>query len=555
MNKKLLEEISKINFLNSYEVGKTLNEQKDSDIGDILSEQDEPGFKTKSGSIGLNLGGKRNNLRDKQRGGLNANLSYTYSKELDEELSAPTNVIQKMNAELSSSYFYNKLTGEQRQKLGEAFYTALETFLDNPKVIMDKQASRSEKRDIRKLKKFFKKSQRWRFVIDNEIIPEEYKEVPISLIAEVEPSELVDLQSEIRTSLVNKFNTECVAEAVLSTGQSVYIGNNEDGTFNFAQTPKKPLSFIITSEKEDITPIKIKDANVKEKSSYQTIEIPKIVTNFAAGASDPKGELPKIMKSIYDTLYSTDFTYEKPNGDSESKTIKEMIECNRSGGCDVTYKIEVSQMYVTASASNTWSGKDVLLFTLDNAGEHVQGTSDFKEIMSAGGNNTKNANLAKLRGDNLATAVGTQLRKNTDLSITEDIYQKIKTDYEVTDTGGKLDNERTLPNPGQYATFSFSIKVTAIANVRESAESELTGEIANNCIYLQYVGKTGGDLMLDFNVFTTGPMYAQYIDHSGASDYMKLNKMKRRSKGNQRRYARSTGGVPDYKKRRQVYGR
>ena len=39
MNKKLLEEINKINFLNNYEIGKTLNEQRGSDSENILLEK------------------------------------------------------------------------------------------------------------------------------------------------------------------------------------------------------------------------------------------------------------------------------------------------------------------------------------------------------------------------------------------------------------------------------------------------------------------------------------------------------------------------------------
>lgn len=544
MDKKLLEEINKINFLNSYKVGKTLNEQIDVNSENLISEQ-----KTKTFNIGL--GGGRNQLRDKTRGSLNIGGQFTYDKEVDEELTAPANVTQKMNAELSSNPEYNKLTGEQRIKLGEAFYNALDAILDDPKVIISQQTDKSQKRDIRKLKKFFKKAQRWKFVMNNEIVPKEYKSVNLDLVAEVEPEEMTALKTELKTALNNKFDYECVQEVVLSNSQSVYAGNNEDGTFNYTPVTKKPLSLIITTEEKEVTPAKLRDANVKETTATKMIEIPKIETNYAAGSSDPKPFLESTMKTIYDTLYSTKIDYEKPKGDSDSKTIKEMIECNRSGECDVSYRIEIYKIYSEASASNSWTGIDVLDFTHTNDDEFVKKIENIDKT----GNNLKNAALAKKRGDLLVQTVVSKFKQNTDIIVSSDIYDNVDMEYKVTDTGGKLDKDRTLPNPGQYANFTFYVRVTILGNIKVSAESELTGKIANSSISLEYIGKQGGGFDLDLFSYSSGPMYAQYIDRSGASDWMGINKMKRRSKGNQRRYARGTGGTPDYKMRKQVYGK
>jgi hypothetical protein len=549
MDKKLLEEINKINFLNSYKVGKTLNEQSDLSSENLILEINEP--KTKS--FNLNLGGGRNQLRDITRGSLNIGGEFTYDKEVDEELTKPANVTQKMNAELSSFAEYNKLTGEQRIKLGEAFYNALNTILDDPRVYISKQTDKSQKKEIRKLKKFFKKAQRWKFVMNNEVLPEEYKSVDLSLIAEVEPEELTGLKTALQTALTNKFDYECEEDVVLSNSQSVYAGNNEDGTFNYVPVTKKPLSFIITTEEEEVKPAKLRDANVKETKASKMIEIPKIETNYDPGASDPKPFLESAMETIYNTLYSTKIDYEKPKGDSDSKTLKEMIECNRSGECDVSYRIEIYKVYSESSASNTWTGTDVLDVTHTNDDEFVKKIENIEKT----GNNLKNAALAKKRGDLLVQSIVSKFKQNTDIIVSENIYDNVDMYYKVTDTGGKLDNDptKTLPNPGQYANFTFYVRVTILGNIKISAESELTGKIANNVISLEYIGKQGGGFGFSSYSYTTGRMKAQYVDHSGASDWMSASKQRRRNKSNDRDYARRTGTIPAYKQNRKTYGR
>ena len=125
MDKKVLEEINKILFLNSYKIGKTLNEQKLSDSENVLTED----YETKTKNLSLDFGDRRNKLLAKQTGSMDLDLRYTINKEIDEELTAPLNVIQKMNAELGSNYAYNSLSGEQKKLLGESYFNALEAIL------------------------------------------------------------------------------------------------------------------------------------------------------------------------------------------------------------------------------------------------------------------------------------------------------------------------------------------------------------------------------------------------------------------------------------------
>jgi len=62
MDKKVLEEINKILFLNSYKIGKTLNEQKLSDSENVLTED----YETKTKNLSLDFGDRRNKLLAKQ---------------------------------------------------------------------------------------------------------------------------------------------------------------------------------------------------------------------------------------------------------------------------------------------------------------------------------------------------------------------------------------------------------------------------------------------------------------------------------------------------------
>ena len=540
MDKKLLEEINKILFINSYKIGKTLNEQKLTDSEDIITED----YETKTKNLSIDIGNRRNKMLAKQTGSMDLDLGYTINKEIDEELTAPLNVIQKMNAELGSDYAYNSLSGEQKKLLGEAYFNALESILDNPKAYIAKDTSKTDKQFYRKLKKFFKKSQRWGFSIDEVIVPKELKDIAISLYAEAEPEQLESLKTEMDQTLDDKFTNECQVGVVLSKKQDVFAGTDENGGLLFTPVEKSPLTFLFSYQSQNIVAAKIKESTVKKAETYVDIEIPKMQVTFAPGASDPKPFLSSLMKDFNNVIYNTKVDVNVPGGDVETKTIQEMVNCSKTLDCGYSFQVEFTYINVTSSASNTWDGKKKLLYSLTNDGEHTSDCSDIKEIYSAGGDNQLNAQLAGKRGSNLLTAVNAELLKNTDFVVSDKMSKFI--DVEVTDTGGKLDSDptKTLPNPGQYAEFLIRLKVTSSKDIRKPAESELTGEVANRAIVLQYVGG-GSTFRLNMYLDFDDAMYAQYIDRGifGQNGRMRLNRMKRRSKKNLRRSIRK-GSVP-----------
>ena len=546
MDKKVLEEINKILFLNSYKIGKTLNEQKLSDSENVLTED----YETKTKNLSLDFGDRRNKLLAKQTGSMDLDLGYTINKEIDEELTAPLNVIQKMNAELGSNYAYNSLSGEQKKLLGEAYFNALEAILDNPKAYITKETAKTDRKFYRKLKKFFKKSQRWNFAIDEVIVPKELKDIAISLYAEAEPEELESLKTEMDQTLDDKFTNECQVGIVLSKKQDVFAGNDENGGLLFTPVEKSPLTFLFSYQSQNIKAAKIKESSVKKAETYVDIEIPKMQVAFAPGASDPKPFLSSLMKDFNNVIYNTKVDVNVPGGDVETKTIQEMVNCSKTLDCGYTFQVEFTYMNVTSSASNTWDGKDKLLYSLTNDGEHTSDCSDIKEIYSAGGRNFQNAQLAGKRGSNLLTSVNAELLKNADFVVSDKMSKFI--DVEVTDTGGKLDGSRdtsTHPNPGQYAEFSIRLKVTVSKDITKSAESELTGEVANRAIVLQYVGG-GSTFRLNMNLDFDDAMYAQYIDRGifGQNCRMRLGRMRRRSKKNLRRGVRKGSHVKPIKR-------
>ncbi len=268
------------------------------------------------------------------------------------------------------------------------------------------------------------------------------------------------------------------------------------------------------------------------------------------------------MKHIYDTLYKTEITYQTPKKNTETKTIGELIECNRTMSCDMQYKIEITSLNVTSSASNTWTGTDVLKYSLTNDGEYTDildekgekmGGYSYEELVALGGNDSKNALLAKDRANSLANVIKAQLSKNTDVLLGGKFSDQITLDPQVTDTGGQLDSVSGM-KPGQYAEFSLGVSVTAIGSIKRSAQSELTGEIANKCIRLNYIGSNfGWTVKLNWG----DSVKAERINRGvlGGDNWMSYGRMNSRMKQGDRDYARKTNTTPAYKQNRQRYGK
>ena len=389
--------------------------------------------------------------------------------------------------------------------------------------------------------------------MDDEVIPSEYKSVPISVVADVQPEQLTDLKIAIDENLKQDFDNECKSEYVLSNQQQVFAGNDEEGTMSFATIAKPMLSFVFSYQSENIKAAKLRDETKVGVSSFTRVEIPQLQLTFDPGKADATIFKDKVMKHIYDTLYKTEITYQTPKKDTETKTIGEMIECNRTMSCEMQYKIEITSLSVTSSASNTWTGTDVLKYSLTNDGEYTTDCHSYEELVSMGGNDSKNALLARDRANSLANVIKAQLSKNTDVLLGGKFSDQVTLNPEVTDTGGKLDKVSGM-KPGQYAEFSLGVSVTALGAYTKPAQSELTGEIANKCIRLNYIGSNfGWTVKLNWG----DSVKAERINRGvlGGDNWMSYGRMNSRMKQGDRDYARKTNTTPAYKQNRQRYGK
>jgi hypothetical protein len=381
--------------------------------------------------------------------------------------------------------------------------------------------------------------------MDDKTIPKNAKTTKIYVTGEVEPEDLEPLQTSIKNFLNEKMTLELSPENILASEGMVVSGSTEDAIPILEKIPKLPLSFIYTVESENVKTVKTREEQKNRVDSQARIDIPKQAIDYVAGKSDPQPYIADVMTKFYEKLYNTPIDYTNPKTKTkEQKTLKEMIDCNQSGQCGIEFDISFDKLYVISSASNTWTGDDVLDFSHDNDGTEVEYWNSLDKI----GNNLKNQQLAKARGDKMGTAVYAKLKQNPDLIIPEDPQDLIEAEYRVTDTGGKIDKSRTLPNPGQYCEFTVFLNITTYATNVLPAVSEMSGKLSNQCIRLEYIGgrkKMGMDLdfWIDINFEWGGGMKAQYVDGNKHFGWMRMSKHKRRRKTTHRQGVRSGSHV------------
>ena len=168
-NKKILEEIARISFITNYDPSKVVSEQK----------VKKGGF-----TIGGQFGEKDFNIRGRQRSASTAALSFDYEKELDKGLDTAGDVLSKMLNEIDDDIF-KKLTPETKNMFAEGFYNAIEGLIAGQKV------NKEDKDAVKKIRKFFKKSQRWQFTTQS--LPEEVETVKVSVNSTGDISTLEEL--------------------------------------------------------------------------------------------------------------------------------------------------------------------------------------------------------------------------------------------------------------------------------------------------------------------------------------------------------------------------
>ena len=143
-HENILKEVKRILFLTEYDPKKVINEQPP---------------ERKSFNLGTMFGNKEFNFRGKQRDPGSINFGFSYDKELDEDLNTVGDVMSKMNSELGIDEEYKKLPYNTKYMLATGFFNAITTLVNGQKL------PKEDRQEVKKIKKFFKKSQRWKFNI------------------------------------------------------------------------------------------------------------------------------------------------------------------------------------------------------------------------------------------------------------------------------------------------------------------------------------------------------------------------------------------------------
>ena len=482
--KQILEEIKRFSFMTNYDPSK------------VISEQDEKG----GFSIGADLFGNEFNMRGIQRSPTKISAGFEYDKELDKELNTAGDVLAKMTSEIEDEDF-QKLPVETKNILAEGFYNSIQAVIDGQAI------NKENKKELQKLRKFFKKSQRWGFSVQSP--GDEVEQVKLSIKSSGDLSTLEGL-NRVMVEEVNNLNVANSQEGtILSTEGSYFYYDKKENDVSSNKIKKPILSALFARASKPLTTKELSPENTYITHNSFEIVVPKIPGKYAAGSSDPKLFISDMMKTILGKLYETSVSFGDFHDDPPI-TVKEMIECG-SGDCDSVYTINIVGASIISSASNTWVNDEILDFTHKNDGTKVKEFSS----LSRKGNNVKNMKLAKERANKLIQTVLTDVSKTPGIKLSEsfDWGGDIEMEVRVTDTGGKIDKTKTseFPNPGQYSEILIDFSVTKSKQRTRASVNQLKGEITQKIIVLKYTGRKGGGFDIDFSLIPGSKEKSMYL--------------------------------------------
>ena len=489
--KNINEELNHIKYLFGYKKGKVLSEQE----YPVTTEDttDDPNYVTKSKNLKIKGPGKDFNWIGKQRSPGELNLNFRYSKQIDKGLDTVGDVLQKMSLECAGGGF-DSLPADYKTKLAEGYFNAIEQFANNVKV------TGYEGKLKRRLKKFFKKSQKWKFSIvdltaenmSGKIKATKLDKLDIDMPASTDPTLLAEFQEMVDTSLDVMLENNTKPEIILGTEASLFRFLDSDEITETEVSEVLPFNknrlqtfYGYVSQKIDR-----KERTPELEESYttdQNIQTSPIPLSYPAGASDPSSYMTGIMNTIYNEIYKKSVNYNSPDG-QKTLTIKEMLDCGQNR-CAERFEVMITSIKAIGSSSNSWTGKDILDFTHTNDGEKVKEVSELKNEP----NNVKNLKLAKKRADLLLSAVISEFNQNPIFIQNLDLGTNSSTEYRITDTGGKYDNPSdTTRKPGQYAQFEISLQIVVRGKKTTPGVDMFTGQITQKIIQLDWVGGRGG---------------------------------------------------------------
>jgi hypothetical protein len=510
------EELNYMKYLFGYKKGVVISEQKiikedefddvddatETDDYDVTTDQTtDPKTKTVKGTIGAKLGGQKFNYQGVQRTPLELGIGFEYSRELNKELNTSGDILEKMNAEIGDKD-YKALPSDVKLNLANGFFDALQVLIQKQDYSVGNL--RMDKKYLRKVRRFFKKSQRWAFSVsdvDQSTDGKDYGTIKLSVPNTGDISVLEEIETSLNEGLqiVNDNNSKW--ETIVGIQGSLFKWTKKEPTeYEIIPQSKNKMSTMFSHISVPIDAKETKPESTGFRSVSSEVVIDKIPLNYQPGKDDPSSSLPGVMKTLYDKIYATSVTFDTDSGTKKTMTIKEMIDCGEQR-CNESFDISISDISSISSASNTWDAGEVLDFTHNNDETKVKEITDLSSL----GNNFKNFKLAKSRGNKLVQAVLGEFEKNTAIGLIKsfDYANDIQMEYRITDTGGKTDQDTTkdkskYPNPGQYAKFTIGLSIQIYEKVKNPAVNLLKGQIEQKVISLGFVGKKDSNFKINF---------------------------------------------------------
>jgi hypothetical protein len=465
---------------------KNLTSKTENQIKRLSEQEEDPTTVTKSRGVGFKTEPNRNRVRGVQKGGVRAGVDYSVTKENDIELVTPNDMLAKMSKDLAESEEYKKLPIDIKNQLATGYYNSLLTILNSDVV---KQLSISQKKD---LKKFFRKSQRWNFLI-RELNEDENLSFKIQSSQELTPEQIQEASNVINQS-INDINVANSTEGTISSTQanSIRIFN---GDLEYIPRQKDPLTTILVSIEKGFGQKQLKAASTNAVIKPITLTTPINTEVFKTGKFDVQAA-SSMVKNIQTQILNQQFTI-TIGKQTITQTGQEIVN---GGG-----KFTINTFTVISSASNYWGG--VTDYSHENNGSEAK---DFKSI-DATGSSGKNKNLAITRNRMLQNAVATEINKIPWLNL-ENV--NVVNDVRITNTGGKVDDGRektTYPKAGQYAQFQLTIGGQISYSQSKPGVYSNTGKFGQFLIELQYVGKPGTKRTLTASLVVGGKDKAQIV--------------------------------------------
>lgn len=464
---------------------------------DIITEQEpeKGGF-----GFGFNKKGKQNiiqKMRGVKRGGAMGGFDVSWNKESNKKLDTSQDVLAKMNDEVGDDEGWQKLPTEVKEALAQGYYTTIEEGLNKLKDVLSKKEIKYY--GLNKLKKFFKKSQRWGFRVVNDS-----GKAPSELRWSYETGSKPDMSDE---ELSNEF-AESIKVLNLANAQSNTIASNQcnaiqagEERYSIKETviTKTPLSTIMIYPIKDSKTQKVGEDTNKAYIVGTNIKIPPNTEVFAAGRDKISGALSDVVNGIYKKILDSSFDI-KVGKKVYTNTGREIVNAGNTLRLDLLRTI--------SSASNTWTNEDVLDITHNNDGTKVKNF----DSLETSGNNKKNQNLSRKRNNNLMNAVISLLGEKQGIIIDDKLTKQ--NEIRVTDTGGKVDEKKDntkYKNPGQYAAFDLTIKGNVEYNEIKKASYRTSGIVGQFGISLMYEGKPPKGLEIDMGIIFGGKEKAAIV--------------------------------------------